>query len=59
MKGDRYGDVVRISRKRKPGVFDKRDWLPAYSPFIEIARVKLDKSGKTIKVDLDDCEVVG
>jgi hypothetical protein len=45
MKGDRYGEVVKII----PWANDKGS---------EIATVKLDKSGKTIRVILTDCEVV-
>jgi hypothetical protein len=44
MRGDRYGDVVSV----RYAVRSKR----------EIATVKLDISGKTVKVVLDDCTVV-
>jgi hypothetical protein len=45
MKGDRYGEIVRII----PWTTEKG---------VEIVTVKLDKSGKTVRVILDDCEVV-
>jgi len=43
MRGDRYGEVIKITERKKDG------------GVIKIARVKLDKSGKTIPVLLDDC----
>ena len=50
MRGDRYGEVV------------KTGWLKDLGPDrkskLEIARVKLDKSNKTILVDLGDCTPV-
>jgi hypothetical protein len=45
MMGDRYGEIVKITKGRKK---DR-------SCDIEIAHVKLDKSGKTIRVVLNDC----
>ena len=51
MRGDRYGEVVKTVRrkiKQSPGVAIVRD----------VAHVKLDISGKTIKVLLDDCRWV-
>jgi hypothetical protein len=50
MRGDRYGEIVKTGWLNKMGP-DKR-------ARIEIARVKLDKSGRTILVDLNDCTVV-
>ena len=48
MMGDRYGVIVKVTKSRTPGT--RGD---------EIAHVKLDKSGKTVRVILDDCiEVV-
>ncbi len=44
MMGDRYGEVVRTFNHRELGH--------------EVAVVKLDKSGKTIRVILDDCTEV-
>jgi hypothetical protein len=46
MRGDRYGEVVRTFTIMTSG------------DVISRARVKLDKSGKTITVDLDECEVI-
>lgn len=45
MMGDRFGEVVRVTLSRKQ--IGK-----------EIAIVKLDKSGKTIRVIYDDCRPV-
>lgn len=44
MMGDRYGDLIRVTVSRHN--------------FEQIAHVKLDKSGKTVRVMLDDCTVV-
>jgi hypothetical protein len=46
MMGDRYGDVVKTRKST------------TLSPAREIAYVKLDISGKTVRVILDDCTVV-
>jgi hypothetical protein len=49
MMGDRYGVLIKTTRKKvkqSPGIAITRD----------IAHVKLDISGKTIKVLLDDCQ---
>lgn len=51
MMGDRYGEVVKVTERPKV----KGSW---FSGVVEIAHVKLDKSGKTIKVLYDDCTVV-
>jgi len=58
MMGDRFGEVVKISRRR-PANAVRASLLTArpHQPH-EIANVKLDKSGKIIRVFLDDCEVV-
>lgn len=58
MMGDRYGVLLKISRMRpkhavRAGLLTKH---PHDLP--EVAHVKLDKSGKTIRVLLADCEVV-
>ena len=47
MKGDRYGEVIKVT---------KHQALDGYK--YEIAHVKLDKSGKTVRMILADCEVV-
>lgn len=53
MMGDRYGEVVKIT-KTAPGVAVERG---IRGP-IDIAHVKLDISGKTVRVVLDDCTEV-
>ena len=63
MRGDRFGEVVRISRM-KPGAVHVRARLltkerPDYHDGkFELAHVKLDKSSRTVRVILADCEVV-
>lgn len=52
MMGDRFGTVVKTVIAKAGKGTDNTDAL------IEIAHVKLDKSGKTIRVRLEDCEVV-
>jgi len=56
MMGDRYGEVVKVTTRREKyvGVPSKRPTRDTY----EIATVLLDKSGKTVRVILDDCVVV-
>jgi hypothetical protein len=59
MMGDRYGEIVKVTRSapRRAGVraalLTGRRHRPA-----EIAHVKLDKSGKTVRVILADCTVM-
>jgi len=48
MKGDRFGEVVRVTKTSVPINGTKR----------EVAVVKLDKSGKITRVLLDDCTEV-
>jgi len=50
MMGDAYGDVVKITRRPDP-------YREPHDP-VEIAHVKLDKSGKTMKFILEDCTEV-
>jgi len=45
MMGDQYGTVIKIVRLPQPGAR-------------QIAHVKLDKSGKTVRVLLNDCTEV-
>lgn len=56
MMGDRYGDLVKITRggKRRAGV--RAALLSGQHGDVEIAHVKLDKSGKTVRVILADCQ---
>jgi hypothetical protein len=61
MMGDRFGDVVKISRMR-PAQAVRAALLTGrargvYEPR-EVAHVKLDVSGKTLRFVLDDCTVV-
>jgi hypothetical protein len=49
MKGDRFGDIVKVTRVRR----NARQHAGA-----KIAHVKLDVSGKTRGFMLDDCTVV-
>ena len=50
MMGDRYGEIVKVTK----GV--SRAFKPVYN--YELAYVRLDKSGKTVRVILADCEIV-
>ena len=50
MMGDRYGEVIKTTR----GKVHKNRWGEPE----EIAHVKLDKSGKTLRVILADCQEV-
>jgi hypothetical protein len=51
MMGDRYGDVVKVARqKRRP--------TDAIDQMVEVAHVKLDISGKTLRFLLADCTEV-
>lgn len=54
MMGDRYGDVLSTKTRAVHIPGDRADVLVLR----EVARVKLDKSGKAIDVILDDCTVV-
>jgi len=50
MMGDTHGDVVKVTKTRKVN--------GNYPIGTEIAHVKLDKSGKTMRYLLDDCTEV-
>ncbi len=51
MRGDRYGEIVKVTRrKRRP--------TDAIDQMVEVAHVKLDKSGKVACVILADCTEV-
>ena len=54
MMGDRYGDVVKVTKARK----NRQVAGDTGYAQREVAHVKLDKSGKTVRFLLDDCEVV-
>jgi hypothetical protein len=51
MMGDRYGEIVKVTKSR-------RRMIGSGYNVQEIAHVKLDVSGKTIRVRLDDCTEV-
>ncbi len=51
MRGDRYGEIVKIVRQRIPGPSGRDAGR-------EIAHVKLDISGKITSVYLSDCTEV-
>ena len=57
MMGDRYGEVVKIAPARLSNEV-RTKVLSSCRDAKEIAHVKLDKSGKTVRVLLDDCTVV-
>lgn len=51
MMGDRYGTVVKT--------YNRNVRVAGGSQIEEIAQIKLDKSGKTIKVFYKDCLIIG
>lgn len=51
MMGDRYGEIVGYSKPKR--FLDPKD-----PRGLTVARVKLDKSGKVVRVYLDDCTPV-
>ena len=51
IEDDQYGEVVRVTKSKKR-------MLPTGYNVQEYAHVKLDKSGKTVRVLLDDCTEV-
>jgi len=58
MMGDRFGEVLKITKQRKnfpPGANASAD---ANGTYIEIAHIKLDKSGKVARVVYADCTIV-
>jgi hypothetical protein len=56
--GDRFGEIVKVSKQRP--VHAARSALLTANRFVlrDVAHVRLDKSGKTVRVILDDCEVL-
>lgn len=57
MMGDRYGEIIEV-RKNTKGV-SRRESGTGHIPLgTNIAVVKLDKSGRRIRVILDDCQWV-
>lgn len=57
MRGDRYGELVKVSQLgRGKGTHIARETTSSrYFDRIEVAHVRLDKSGKTVRVPLIDC----
>ena len=60
MMGDRYGEIVKVTHHRpanavRAAILSGERWPKAAR---EVAHVKLDKSGKTVRVILSDCTVV-
>ena len=58
MMGDRYGEVVKVTKVRKgfrSGASVSADHKGTY---VEVAHVKLDKSGKTVRFAYADCREV-
>ena len=59
MRGDRYGTVINVTQMRpKHAVRAALLTRKPHDAGHEIAHVKLDISGKVIRVILDDCTVV-
>jgi hypothetical protein len=53
--GDRYGEIVKIVKGRKS---TRKTLGEAACRREEVAHVKLDQSGRTVRVILDDCEIL-
>lgn len=64
MMGDRFGDLIKVTRYGATSGNRIRAALLTNARYgnkagsIDIAHVKLDISGKTVKVILDDCTMV-
>ena len=62
MMGDRFGEIVKVTNgKRNAATLGTRAALltnDRYNGKVKIAHVKLDKSGKTVRVILNDCTEV-
>ena len=50
MRGDRYGEV--------DATVQRRVYKPSGVVVVEMYRIKLGKSGKTVRFPVEDCEVV-
>jgi len=55
MRGDRFGEVVKVVVKTRPGEINIDG---VNEPWCKIAHVKLDKSGKIQRCLLSDCTEV-
>jgi hypothetical protein len=58
MRGDRYGEITSTRLKPRKHLDYSAPWKRDRNDMIEVAYVKLDKSGETVRVILDDCTVV-
>jgi len=56
MMGDRYGTIVNISKRRRTFPASASVSADDRGTYVNIAHVRLDKSGKTVKVVSDDCK---
>jgi hypothetical protein len=56
MMGDRFGEIVKITKRRRKAAGVRAVLLTdSHRDPVEIAHIKLDKSGKTVRCILDDC----
>ena len=55
-QGDQTGELVKTTRQKATGL--GRMLTSNASGMLDIAHVRLDKSGKTISFLLDDCELL-
>lgn len=60
MMGDRYGVVEKTTKQRRNFPADAKRYVSADArgTYIAVYSVKLDKSGKTVRVLADDCQEV-
>jgi len=58
MRGDRYGVVEKTTKQRKHFPLRAPVSADARGTYISVHRVKLDKSGKTIRVMAEDCQEI-
>lgn len=54
--GDRFGEIIKVTKSRRQRL--RKSWDEPLYNVREIAHVKLDISGKVVRVLLDDCKVV-
>lgn len=52
MQGDRFGELVKVTKYKPRAKRGKED------PWREIAHVKLDISGRTVRFNIEDCTEV-
>jgi hypothetical protein len=64
-RGDRFGELTKVSRKPIGQVGARARLLSSIRPMhygddgcVDVGHVRLDKSGKVVRVILADCEVV-